>query len=278
MAEKTKPGYTVSPEGNYVAHDGWVCPKNCDEFFDRYPNFIADSVNRNWHIPPHAKEDLISELSLHFIQRNTPGRFNPAKLGGRCSEKLYLNYLWKCIRNKQQTINKKRMVDALGSADSMQEARVEARLVAGMDPEIAKLRKKIAANHPALLRIFDLRMQGATFSELHRATGISHQNLYTLFNLTIPKIHFGLRIVRTVVYRRLEELGEFNTVPTTCSPSSEYNKNRKRGEKKVSGRPRKASTVPAETPAQCVREVRARSGRVNLLIPRTDNEEKQEAQ
>ena len=113
-------------DGRYVGHDGFVVPKDFDEFHQRFPHHIPNWVKR--HADRFAlKEDLeewTQDLVIYMKYLPPTSRhreagkedivqtFDPAKHHG-ANHPRFLNYINLCLANKFRTIHSKRRKDAL---------------------------------------------------------------------------------------------------------------------------------------------------------------------
>jgi hypothetical protein len=109
-------------EGHYVGHDGFVVPKDFDEFHERFPDYIRDWVNRHVDrsVPREDREDWTQDLLIHlrYLPANLKHReagnedivqtFDPNKHYGASSARFF-NYINLCLGNKFRTIHSKRM-------------------------------------------------------------------------------------------------------------------------------------------------------------------------
>jgi hypothetical protein len=127
---KTDP-FTIR-EGRYVGHDGFVVPKDFDEFHQRFPHHIPNWVRR--HADRLAlKEDLedwTQDLIIHLkylpitSKHREAGKvdivqtFDPAKHHG-ANQPRFLNYLNLCLANKFRTMNLKRRKDAMSHTSNL---------------------------------------------------------------------------------------------------------------------------------------------------------------
>src|SRR5271156_6122887 len=70
--ENRKPDPFTIVDERYVGHDGFVVPKNFDEFHERFPQYVRNWVNR--HVdrsaPKEDAEDWTQDLLIHL--RNLP--------------------------------------------------------------------------------------------------------------------------------------------------------------------------------------------------------------
>jgi len=119
-------------EGRYVGYDGFVVPKDFDEFHQRFPRHISNWVTR------HAdrftlKEDLedwTQDLLIHMkylpitSKHREAGKvdivqtFDPVKHHG-ANQPRFLNYINLCLANKFRTIDSKRRKDAMCHASTL---------------------------------------------------------------------------------------------------------------------------------------------------------------
>jgi hypothetical protein len=113
-------------DGHYVGHDGFVVPKDFNEFYRRFPNYV-----RQW-VCTHAGrwaseqdvEDWTQELLIHLFRLPVKSvhreagnddiiqTFDPAKHYG-ANEARFRNYVNLCLMNKFRTMHSRRMKDAL---------------------------------------------------------------------------------------------------------------------------------------------------------------------
>ena len=113
-------------DGRYVGHDGFVVPKDFDEFHQRFPHHIPNWVKR--HVDRVALredlEDWTQDLVIHLkylpctSKHRKAGKedivqtFDPAKHHG-ANQPRFLNYINLCLTNKFKTILSKRRKDAM---------------------------------------------------------------------------------------------------------------------------------------------------------------------
>lgn len=111
---------------HYVAHDGFVVPKDFEEFDQRFPNYVAKWVTK--HADRSAtKEDLedwTQDLRFHLCclpqkskhrehgKKDVVQVFDPLLHHG-ANEARFRNYINRCLANKFSTMRSKRMKDAL---------------------------------------------------------------------------------------------------------------------------------------------------------------------
>lgn len=113
-------------DGRYVGNDGFVVPRDFEEFYDRFPDYV-----RTW-VSKHAdrlasKEDLedwTQDLMIHLYHLPQRSRyreagkkdivetFDPLRHYG-ANEARFRNYMNLCLANRFRTMHSKRMKDAL---------------------------------------------------------------------------------------------------------------------------------------------------------------------
>jgi hypothetical protein len=124
--EDRKPDPFTIVDGRYVGHDGFVVPKNFDEFHERFPQYVRNWVNR--HVdrsaPREDVEDWMQDLLIHlrYLPETSKHRqagkedivqtFDPVKHYGANSARFF-NYINLCLGNKFRTIYSKRMKNPL---------------------------------------------------------------------------------------------------------------------------------------------------------------------
>lgn len=161
-------------DGRYIGHDGFVVPKDFDEFHRRFPHHIPNWVKR--HADRLAlKEDLedwTQDLIIHLkylpltSKHRKAGKedvvqtFDPAKHHG-ANQARFLNYVNLCLANKFRTIDTKRKKDAMCHTGNLSlTAEVNARNYGEVDDEYCHA-------HSEYLRraagIFEKRARDRTF-------------------------------------------------------------------------------------------------------------------
>lgn len=124
--EKCTPDTFTVVDGRNVGHDGFVVPKNFDEFHERFPEYVRKWVER--HVdrstPEADVEDWAQDLLIHL--RHLPTRskhreagkqdivqtFDPHKHYGANAARFF-NYINLCLGNKFRTIHSKRIKNPL---------------------------------------------------------------------------------------------------------------------------------------------------------------------
>jgi hypothetical protein len=120
--------FTISPDGHFVGDDGFVVPKDFDEFYERYPKYVLNWVKKrlNRFQVDDDVEDWTQDLLIHMkylpqaSKHRLPGAngrqsgcsdvvetFNPYAQYG-ASERRFRNYINFCLANKFNTVQSKR--------------------------------------------------------------------------------------------------------------------------------------------------------------------------
>ncbi len=113
-------------DGRYVGHDGFVIPRDFDEFYQRFPHHISNWVKRQADrlALKEDLEDWTQDLAIHMkylppmSKHREAGKedivqtFDPAKHHG-ANQPRFLNYINLCLANKFRTMRSKRRKDAL---------------------------------------------------------------------------------------------------------------------------------------------------------------------
>lgn len=119
-------------DGRFIGHDGFVVPKNFDEFHERFPQYVRKWVSRNADSTASSEdlEDWVQDLLLHLrhlpltSKHREAGKqdivqtFDPRRHYG-ANQARFQNYLNLCLANKFRTIRSKRMKDALSQPGNM---------------------------------------------------------------------------------------------------------------------------------------------------------------
>ena len=113
-------------DGRYVGSDGFVVPRDFEEFYQRFPDYVRNWVRKyaNRSAPKEDLEDWTQGLliHLHSLPQSSKYReagkkdilqtFDPMKHHG-ANEARFRNYINLCLANKFRTIHWKLMKDAL---------------------------------------------------------------------------------------------------------------------------------------------------------------------
>jgi len=136
FADKPVENPTLDPftmvDGHYVGHDGFVVPKNFDEFHQRFPEYIGNWVRR--HVdrstPKEDVEDWTQDLLIHLrllpveSKHREAGKedivqtFDPHKHYGASAARFF-NYINLCLGNKLKSIHSKRMKNPICRASNI---------------------------------------------------------------------------------------------------------------------------------------------------------------
>ena len=119
--------FTIT-DGRFIGHDGFVVPKDFDEFHERFPQYVRNWVRRHadafaqkedledWaqdlliqlqHLPPTSKHRVAGKKDI--VQT-----FDPHKHYG-ANQARFQNYINLCLANKFRSLHSKRMKDALSN-------------------------------------------------------------------------------------------------------------------------------------------------------------------
>jgi hypothetical protein len=120
--------FTVNADDHFVGDDGFVVPKDFDEFYSRYPRYVLNWVKKrlNRFVVDEDVEDWTQDLLIHMkwlpqaSKHRLPGAngrpggcadvvetFNPYQQYG-ASERRFRNYINFCLANKFNTVQSKR--------------------------------------------------------------------------------------------------------------------------------------------------------------------------
>jgi hypothetical protein len=108
--------YTIR-DGHFVGHDGFIVPNNFSEFYQRFPNYVADWVRRRVRdrVSETETEDWTQELLLHLAALPTRSKFRtdgkqdviqtfvPEKMHG-ANEARFRSFINQCLSNKFNTL------------------------------------------------------------------------------------------------------------------------------------------------------------------------------
>jgi hypothetical protein len=125
-AENRKSDPFTVVDGRYVGHDGFVVPKNFEEFHERFPEYVRYWFKKHAGRPtPNPDvEDLAQDLLIHLecLPANSKHReagkhdivqtFDPHKQYGASSARFF-NYINLCLANKFRSIHSRRTKNPL---------------------------------------------------------------------------------------------------------------------------------------------------------------------
>ena len=121
-----KPDPFTIRDGRCVGSDGFVVPKDFEEFYQRYPDYISRWVSKHARTsaPKEDVEDWTHDLLIHLSclpptskhrevgKKDIVQTFAPVKHFG-ANQARFRNYINLCLANKFRTMHSKRMKDAL---------------------------------------------------------------------------------------------------------------------------------------------------------------------
>jgi hypothetical protein len=113
-------------DGRYIGSDGFVVPRDFDEFYQRYPDYVRNWVSKHADksAPREDVEDWTQDLLIHLYHLPQASKyraagkedivetFDPLKHYG-ANEARFRNYINLCLANKFRTMLTKRIKDAL---------------------------------------------------------------------------------------------------------------------------------------------------------------------
>jgi hypothetical protein len=113
-------------DGHYIGSDGFVVPKDFEEFYERFPDYVRKWVSKHADrsAPKEDLEDWAQDLLIHLYhlpqtskhresgKEDTVQTFDPVKHYG-ANEARFRNYVNLCLTNKFRTMHSKRTKDAL---------------------------------------------------------------------------------------------------------------------------------------------------------------------
>jgi hypothetical protein len=131
VENRTPDRFTVL-HGRYVGHDGFVVPRDFDEFHERFPEYVRNWVKR--HVdrstPKEDVEDWTQDLLIHLrylpaiSKHREAGKedivqtFEPQKHHGANAARFF-NYINLCLGNKLRSIRSKRVKNPICRAGNV---------------------------------------------------------------------------------------------------------------------------------------------------------------
>ena len=120
--ENRKPDPFTIVDGRYFGHDGFIVPKNFDEFHERFPQYVRNWVRRHSdpRTQPQDLEDWTQDLLIHLrclpaiSKHREAGKedivqtFDPHKHHG-ANQARFQNYINLCLANKFRTMHSARI-------------------------------------------------------------------------------------------------------------------------------------------------------------------------
>jgi len=161
-------------DGRFVGDDGFVVPKNFDEFHERFPEYVRRWVRR--HTEASASREDIEDwtqdllIYLRYLPLNSKHRdagkedviqtFDPQKHFG-ANQARFQNYINLCLTNKFRSLYSKRRKDALSQPGNMSiDAQREWDDPRAVDDEFCHLN---SVHLPKIFKASVLRKPGQTF-------------------------------------------------------------------------------------------------------------------
>ena len=131
VENRTPEPFTVV-DGRYVGHDGFVVPKDFDEFHERFPQYVRNWVKRHVDrsVPREDVEDWAQDLLIHLRYLPTTSKhrkagkqdvvqtFDPRKHHGANSARFF-NYINLCLGNRFRTMHSARMKNPICRAGNV---------------------------------------------------------------------------------------------------------------------------------------------------------------
>jgi len=113
-------------DGRYVGSDGFVVPKDFEEFYQRFPDYVRNWVSNHAErfAPKEDLEDWTQDLLIHLYclpptskhreagNKDIVETFDPVKHYG-ANQARFRNYINLCLTNKFRAMHSKRIKDAL---------------------------------------------------------------------------------------------------------------------------------------------------------------------
>jgi hypothetical protein len=121
-----KPDPFTITDGRYTGSDGFVVPRDFEEFFERFPDYVRKWVGKHADksAPREDLEDRTQDLLIHLLnlpqtskyreagKKDVVETFDPLKHYG-ANEARFRNYVNLCLANKLKTFHAKNLKDAL---------------------------------------------------------------------------------------------------------------------------------------------------------------------
>jgi hypothetical protein len=123
-AYKSDP-FTIT-DGRYIGSDGFVVPRDFEEFFERFPDYVRRWVSKHADksAPREDLEDRMQDLLIHLLnlpqtstyreagKKDIVETFDPVKHYG-ANQARFRNYVNLCLANKLKTFHAKSLKNAL---------------------------------------------------------------------------------------------------------------------------------------------------------------------
>jgi len=130
--ENRTPDPFTTVDEHYIGHDGFIVPKNFDEFYERFPQYVRQWVRKHADrsTPREDVEDWAQDLLIHL--RHLPATskhrdagkedvvqtFDPCKHHGANSARFF-NYVNLCLENRFRTMHSVRMKNPICRAGNV---------------------------------------------------------------------------------------------------------------------------------------------------------------
>ncbi len=104
-------------DGHFVGHDGFILPNSFGEFYQRFPNYVADGVRRRVRgcVSASEAEDWTQELLMHLASLPSTSKhredgkedviqtFAPERMHG-ANEARFWSFINQCLGNRHSTL------------------------------------------------------------------------------------------------------------------------------------------------------------------------------
>lgn len=112
--------FYVSHDGHFIGGDGFIVPMNFGEFFERFPDYVRNWVEKHLYgnVSEEEIEDWSQDLLMHLSKLPAVSKyrdagksdviqtFDPIRQYG-ASERRFRNYINSCLANRFNTLYKK---------------------------------------------------------------------------------------------------------------------------------------------------------------------------
>jgi hypothetical protein len=123
---KLEPEPFTVVNGHYVGSDGFVVPRDFDEFSSRFPNYVRKWVRKHsgGGVRPEDVDDWTQDLTIHLLALSPRSRyrdngkqdlvqtFDPQRHYG-ANQSRFWNYINLCLTNKFRTMRTARMTEPI---------------------------------------------------------------------------------------------------------------------------------------------------------------------
>jgi hypothetical protein len=123
---KLEPEPFTVVDGHYVGSDGFVVPKDFDEFSSRFPSYVRKWVRKHsgGGVRPEDVDDWTQDLTIHLMALPTRSKyrddgkqdlvqtFDPQRHYG-ANQARFWNYINLCLTNKFRTMHTARMTEPI---------------------------------------------------------------------------------------------------------------------------------------------------------------------